>query len=117
MDIIYIISFGIAGIIIDLVLLIFVLIFEIKKLDMNSLMGYRTRFSLSSKEAWDWANKVFNTTTIIVMPMLLILHIDIFIFSLIESWSALYITLSMFTFVPLLLFEAIYIEVVGRQKI
>ena len=113
---IYIYCFGIAGIVIYLLLIILAIVFIKKDVDLNYVFGYRTPFALSSAKKWKWANNIFMKCLIIVEPIFLIIHIVIFTLSAVFSWFFLYTILTMVIgliyFIPIVL----YIEIYGRIK-
>ena len=103
---VYIYCFGIAGIIIYLLLIILAIVFIKKDVDLNYVFGYRTPFALSSVKKWKWANNIFMKCLIIVEPIFLIIHIVIF------TLSAVTMVIGLFSFIPIVL----YIEIYGRIK-
>ena len=78
---IYIYCFGIAGIVIYLLLIILAIVFIKKDVDLNYDFDYRTPFALSSVKKWKWANNIFMKCLIIGEPIFLIIHIVIFTLS------------------------------------
>lgn len=110
------ISFGIAGIVIHLLLLVIVIIFILKKIDRNSVFGYRTKFSLSSDEKWDWSNKVFNISSIIFSPILLVTNIVLLVLSFSHDINNLIMTLMMFSSIICIFVLIPFIEIIGRIK-
>ena len=113
---IYIYCFGIAGIVIYLLLIILAIVFIKKDVDLNYDFGYRTPFALSSVKKWKWANNIFMKCLIIGEPIFLIIHIVIFTLSAVFSWFFLWTILTMVIgliyFIPIVL----YIEIYGRIK-
>lgn len=113
---IYIYCFGIAGIVIYLLLIILAIVFIKKDVDLNYDFGYRTPFALSSTKKWKWANHIFMKYLIIGEPIFLIIHIVIFTLSVVFSWFFLWTILTMaiglIYFIPIVL----YIEIYGRIK-
>ena len=93
---VYIYCFGIAGIIIYLLLIILAIVFIKKDVDLNYVFGYRTPFALSSVKKWKWANNIFMKCLIIVEPIFLIIHIVIFTLSAVFSWFFLSTILTKF---------------------
>lgn len=110
------ISFGIAGIVIHLLLLVIVIIFILKKIDRNSVFGYRTKFSLSSDEKWEWSNKVFNISSIIFSPILLVTNIVLLVLSFSHDINNLIMTLMMFSSIICIFALIPFIEIIGRIK-
>ena len=117
MDNVIIVSFGIAGIIINAILLVLSIVLKVKDIDENFVFGYRTGFSLSSEEAWEWSNKTFATICIIGTPILLIGHIVVFALSMLLGLPTLYITLTMFSSLIFIICVIPFIEIIGRKKI
>lgn len=70
-------------------------VFRYKKIGPNLHFGYRTKFSLSSKEKWDWSNNTFAQFTFIFAPSFLFIHIIIFILTVVHEWFFLWVILSM----------------------
>lgn len=110
------IAFGIAGIVIHLLLLVIVIIFILKKIDRNSVFGYRTKFSLSSDEKWEWSNKVFNISSIIFSPILLVTNIVLLVLSFSHDINNLIMTLMMFSSIICIFALIPFIEIIGRIK-
>ena len=112
---IYIYCFGIAEIVIYLLLIILAIVFIKKDVDLNYVFGYRTPFALSSVKKWKWANNIFMKCLIIGEPIFLIIHIVIFTLSAVFSWFFLWTILTMVIgliyFIPIVL----YIEIYGRR--
>ena len=104
---VYIYCFGIAGIIIYLLLIILAIVFIKKDVDLNYVFGYRTPFALSSVKKWKWANNIF---------MKCLIHIVIFTLSAVFSWfflsTILTMVIGLFYFIPIVL----YIEIYGLIK-
>ena len=75
---VYIYCFGIAGIIIYLLLIILAIVFIKKDVDLNYVFGYRTPFALSSVKKWKWANIFDNSYCYIyfISGIFLVLFID-----------------------------------------
>ena len=92
---IFIYCYGIAGIVIYLLLIVLAVVFIKKDVDLNYIFGYRTSFALSSKKKWKWANSVFMRCLIIGEPIFLIIHIIIFILSVVYSWFFLWTIITM----------------------
>ena len=113
---IYIYCFGIAGIVIYLLLIILAIVFIKKDVDLNYAFGYRTSFALSSTKKRKWANHIFMKCIIIGEPIFFIIHIVIFTLSVVFSWFFLWTILTMaiglIYFIPIVL----YIEIYGRIK-
>ena len=113
---VYIYCFGIAGIIIYLLLIILAIFFIKKDVDLNYVFGYRTPFALSSVKKWKWTNNIFMKCLIIVEPIFLIIHIVIFTLSAVFSWfflsTILTMVIGLFYFIPIVL----YIEIYGLIK-
>ena len=113
---VYIYCFGIAGIIIYLLLIILAIVFIKKDVDLNYVFGYRTPFALSSVKKLKWANNIFMKCLIIVEPIFLIIHIVIFTLSAVFSWfflsTILTMVIGLFYFIPIVL----YIEIYGLIK-
>ena len=109
-------SFGIGGIIIDLVLIISAVIFKVKDIGINYLYGYRTKFSTSSKEKWDWCNKVFVNVSLVISPILIIITTILMILAIINTWHVTVMAFIMFSSVFYILFLIPYIEIYGRIK-
>ena len=112
---IYIYCFGIAGIVIYLLLIILAIVFIKKDVDLNYDFGYRTPFALSSVKKWKWANNIFMKYLIIGEPIFLIIHIVIFTLSAVFSWffwTILTMVIGLIYFIPIFL----YIEIYGRIK-
>ncbi len=113
---VYIYCFGIAGIIIYLLLIILAIVFIKKDVDLNYVFGYRTPFALSSVKKRKWANNIFMKCIIIVEPIFLIIHIVIFTLSAVFSWfflsTILTMVIGLFYFIPIVL----YIEIYGLIK-
>ena len=109
---VYIYCFGIAGIIIYLLLIILAIVFIKKDVDLNYVFGYRTPFALSSVKKWKWANNIFMKCLIIVEPIFLIIHIVIFTLSAVFSWfflsTILTMVIGLFYFIPIVLYIGIY---------
>lgn len=113
---IFIYFFGICGILIPLIFIFYMLFFRYKKIGPNLHFGYRTKFSLSSKEKWDWSNNTFAQFTFIFAPSFLFIHIIIFILTVVHEWFFLWVILSMVLALIWTLPVAIYIEIYGRKK-
>ena len=113
---IYIYCFGIAGIVIYLLLIILAIVFIKKDVDLNYVFGYRTPFALSSVKKWKWANNIFMKCVLIAEPIFLIIHIVVFtlsaIFSYFFLWTILTFVFGLIYFIPIVL----YIEIYGRIK-
>ena len=50
--------FGSLGIVLPILFLVLEGVFVLRKVGRNYFFGYRTSFSLSSPERWDWAYRV-----------------------------------------------------------
>ena len=113
---IYIYCFGVAGIVIYLLLIILATIFIKKDVDLNYVFGYRTSFALSSTKKWKWANNIFMKCLITGEPIFLIIHIVIFtlsaVFSYFFLWTILTMVIGLIYLIPIVL----YIEIYGRIK-
>ena len=98
---VYIYCFGIAGIIIYLLLIILAIVFIKKDVDLNYVFGYRTPFALSSVKKWKWANNIFMKCLIIVFTL-----------SAVFSWfflsTILTMVIGLFYFIPIVLYIGIY---------
>lgn len=91
----YTYTFGIVGIVFVVLFLVFGIIFVARKTELNYTFGYRSFFSLSSNDRWNWCNKVFFNSIFIFEPLFLIAHIVIFALSIVYNWSFAYVTISM----------------------
>ena len=113
---IYIYCFGIAGIVIYLLIIVLAIVFIKKAVGLNYFFGYRTSFSLSSSKKWEWANNIYVKCVLIGEPIFLIIHTVIFILSAVFSyfflWTILTMALGLIYFIPIVL----YIEIYGRIK-
>ena len=116
MDDIVIITLGISGIVVNLLLLVLMIIFKVKDVKENRLFGYRTEFSMSSKEAWAWANKVCVLSYFIGCPILLGIHIALFVLTFINKWNYWFMFLTMISPAILLIAICPFIEIIGRKK-
>lgn len=109
-------SFGIGGILIDLVLIISSIIFKIKDIGINSFYGYRTKFSMSSEEKWNWCNNVFIKVSLIISPILILINVILMILALVNTWHVWVMTIVMFSSVIYILILVPFIEIYGRKK-
>ena len=109
-------SFGIGGILIDLVLIISAIIFKIKDVGINSFYGYRTKFSMSSEEKWNWCNNVFIKVSLIISPILILINVILMILALVNTWHVWVMTIVMFSSVIYILILVPFIEIYGRKK-
>ena len=109
-------SFGIGGILIDLVLIISAIIFRIKDIGINSFYGYRTKFSMSSEEKWNWCNNVFIKVSLIISPILILINVILMILALVNTWHVWVMTIVMFSSVIYILILVPFIEIYGRKK-
>ncbi len=109
-------SFGIGGIIIDVVLIISAIIFKVKDIGINYLYGYRTKFSMSSEEKWNWCNNVFIKVSLIISPILIIITTILMILAIINTWHVTVMAFIMFSSVFYILLLIPYIEIYGRRK-
>ena len=89
----------------------------LKKKDVkeNYVFGYRTSFSLSSKEAWKWANGMFVKYSLVGCPILLLIHITVFVFSLIYDWPFWFVLITMNLPMIFLFILIPIIEIRGRK--
>lgn len=108
--------FGSLGIVLPILFLVLEGVFVLRKVGRNYFFGYRTPFSLSSPERWDWANKVLAYATFAYEPIILVLHVILFSLSLARGWGFL-APLITFLLTLLHLFIVIpYVETRGRRK-
>lgn len=112
----YTYTFGIVGIVFIVLFLVFGIIFLARKTELNYTFGYRSFFSLSSNDRWNWCNKVFFNSIFIFEPLFLIAHIVIFVLSIVYNWSFAYVTISMACSLVFLIPVTLFIEIYGRIK-
>lgn len=108
--------FGILGILLPILFLVLEGVFVLRKTGRNYFFGYRTSFSLSSPERWDWANRTLAYVTFVYEPIILIAHVILFSISLAWGWGFL-APLITFVLSLLHLFLLIpYVEIRGRAR-
>ena len=81
--------FGSLGIVLPILFLVLEGVFVLRKVGRNYFFGYRTSFSLSSPERWDWANRVLAYGIFLSEPIILIVHVILFSISLARGWGFL----------------------------
>ena len=108
--------FGSLGIVLPILFLVLEGVFVLRKVGRNYFFGYRTSFSLSSPERWDWANRVLAYGIFLYEPIILVVHVVLFSLSLARGWGFL-APLITFLLSLLHLFLVIpYVEIQGRRK-
>jgi len=112
----FIYIFGIFGIFIPVVFVVYAIVFKVKNVELNNRFGYRTPLALSSKEKWEWCNNMWNKLILILEPIFLVLHIIIFILSIINGWIFVYTLLTMIIPIVCMVLAIIFIEIAGRHK-
>ncbi len=109
-------TFGIAGIVLPVLLFVLMVVFVVKKVGPNPFFGFRTRFALSSPERWNWCNGQLAKFTFLFEPFFLVVHIIVFSLTLVYSWPFFGVILTMIFGVLWMLPVCISIQVVGKKK-
>ena len=112
----FILIIGVLSIMLDIFLTILSIALVKSKIRPNQFVGYRTRLSLSSDEAWTWCNKTMALVFLAVSPYMTIASISLTILSLIYNLSY-WIVVGLFLLpTALTLVTAVCIEIIGRRK-
>ena len=108
--------FGTLGILLPILFLVLEGIFVLRKTGRNYFFGYRTSFSLSSPERWNWANKALAYATFAHEPVILVLHVILFSLSLARGWGFLAPLITFLLSLLHLFLVVPYVEIRGRAK-
>lgn len=109
-------EFGILGIVYIVSMFIAKIDFVNKDVDINWFWGYRTAFARSSSAKWKWCNDIYAKAIFIFYPIFFLIHIVVFILTLVFDWSTCWIAVS--TISPILFNIPVifFIEIYGRSK-